>query len=129
MRLFDASAIVNLTKKGKLKVFLNGATLDLAIYEALNALWKEAKLLKKIDEKTALEFAEVVSKAIGAMDILSIKDFGKDIFEFACRNNLTIYDASYVYIAIKNDLELVTDDNKLGSVASKYVKVFKSAEL
>lgn len=49
---------------------MNGATLDLAIYEALNALWKEVNLLKKIDDKTALEFAEVVSKAIEAMDIL-----------------------------------------------------------
>jgi predicted nucleic acid-binding protein len=41
MYLLDAGAIVNLVKKGGLKPLAEGATLDLTIYEALNAVWKE----------------------------------------------------------------------------------------
>ncbi|MEM2176970.1 MAG: type II toxin-antitoxin system VapC family toxin [Archaeoglobaceae archaeon] len=129
MRLFDASGIVNLAKRGKVRAFLNGATLDLAIYETLNALWKEVNLLKKIDENTAIEFAEIIGKAMGAMEIFSVSGLEKEVLEFACKNGLTFYDAPYVFIAMKNGFELVTDDNKLESIASNYVKVFKSFEL
>lgn len=86
-------------------------------------------MLKKIDGRTALEFAEVISKAIGTMETLSIKNFEKEVVEFACRNNLTIYDASYIYTAIKYDFELITDDEKIVKIAFNYVGVLKSYEL
>ena len=38
--LYDASAILNVVKKGKLRVFLEGCTLDLAIYEVANAVFR-----------------------------------------------------------------------------------------
>ncbi len=45
------------------------------------------------------------------------------------KEHLTIYDAAYLYLAIRNKLILVTDDQKLIQIASKYVKVMKSNEL
>ena len=50
MYIFDASAIVNLIKRGLTSPFTDGPTLDLAIYECLNVVWKEYKLLKKLYE-------------------------------------------------------------------------------
>jgi len=46
--LLDVSSIVNLIKKGMVKPFANGVTIDLALYETLNAVWKEYKLLGKL---------------------------------------------------------------------------------
>ena len=51
--LFDASAIVNLIKKGFMKAFIKGFSLNLALYETMNAIWKENKL-GRIDEKNSL---------------------------------------------------------------------------
>jgi hypothetical protein len=36
---------INLVKREYLKPLIDGATLDLAIYESLNAIWKEYLLL------------------------------------------------------------------------------------
>lgn len=73
MKLFDASSIINLAKKGRMMSFLNSATLDLAIYESLNVIWKQVHLLKRINEETAIEFADIVCGAINAMDVYSIR--------------------------------------------------------
>ncbi|MGC8848662.1 MAG: hypothetical protein ACP5QE_07455 [Conexivisphaera sp.] len=32
---------------------MKGSTLDLAYYESLNAIWKECRSLRRIDEETA----------------------------------------------------------------------------
>ncbi|RLE64713.1 MAG: DNA-binding protein, partial [Thermoprotei archaeon] len=37
--------MVNLVKRGIIKVFASGSTIDLALYESINAIWKEYKLL------------------------------------------------------------------------------------
>lgn len=129
MYLFDASSIVNLIKKGIVKHFANGVSLDLALYESLNAIWKEYKLLKNLDETTAILFLDIISNIFNVIKTLSIKGLEKEIFSLASKENLTIYDASYLYIAIKNNFILVTDDEKLKSKASKYVKVVTSNEL
>ncbi len=127
--MFDASSIVNLVKKGFVRVFLDGATLDLALYESLNAVWKEYVLLSKLDEKTAIEYIETLTTIFDALDLLSIKGLGLEIFKLALKEQLTIYDASYLYMAIKNKMVLVTDDQKLRDKASKYVKVLDSRQI
>ena len=127
--LFDASSIVNLVKKGSARVFEYGVTIDLAFYEALNAVWKEFKLLGRIDEEAALEYVDVLVKVFEAVETIDIKGSGRDIFDIASREGLTIYDASYLYLAIKNRLVLVTDDQKLKNKASKHVEVVSSSQI
>ena len=127
--LFDSSSIVNIIKKGYTKVFINGATLNLALYETLNAIWKEHKLLGRIDEKTALEYAGIVSDVLKAMTKYSIEDVEQEVFMLASENSITIYDAAFIYVALKENLVLVSDDKKLRSIASKHVKTLNSNEL
>ena len=129
MYLFDASSIVNLIKKGMTKPFANGVTIDIALYESLNAIWKEYQLLKKFDKDTALMFVDIISHVFNVIKALPIRGLEKEIFNLASKEDLTVYDASYVYTAMKNKLILVTDDRKLGNKASKYVKVITSSEL
>jgi predicted nucleic acid-binding protein len=126
--LFDASAIVNLIKKGFIKAFIKGFSLDLALYETMNAIWKEHKL-GRIDEKTVLEYIEVLTMAFKLFEILSIGAYEKEVFKLAVKEELTIYDASYLFLAIKNKLILVTDDEKLKNKSLKYIKVLNSKDL
>lgn len=129
MYLFDASAIVNLVKKASLTAFAEGVTLDLALYESLNAVWKEYRLLKRIDEDTALKLAEIISDLFKIIKTLSIKGSEREILSLASREGITVYDASYLYTALKNNLTLVTDDRKLKEKASRRVKVLTSSQL
>ncbi len=127
--VLDASAIINLMKKSILRPFLYGATLDLALYETLNALWKEYKLLKRIDENTLNDIVSILLKIFNILEICSIRGLERQVIEIACREGITIYDASYLTLAISRNAILVTDDRELSQVAKKYVKVFSSNEL
>ncbi len=129
MYLFDASAIVNLVKHGVTRVFEKGLTIDLARYETLNAIWKEYKILRRIDERKALELIEIISSILEIIEIKSIEGNEEKVLELAVNENLTIYDASYLFIAINNNLILVTDDNKLKEKASKYVETLNTKQL
>ena len=129
MYLFDASSIVNLVKRGIVKIFANGFTIDLAHYESLNAVWKEYMLLKNIDRKTALDFISLLADVINVLSIIKLKGFEKEVFDLAIKEELTIYDASYLYASIIKNLILVTDDERFKVKASKYVNVVSSSKL
>ncbi|ABL78775.1 type II toxin-antitoxin system VapC family toxin [Thermofilum pendens] len=129
MYVFDASSIVNLVKKGSAKVFELGVTLDLALYESLNSVWKEYKLLGRIDRETAANYADVLAKVFEGIKSLSIKGSERDVLEIALKENLTVYDASYLYLAMRDGRTLVTDDRKLRDKASRYVRVLSSDEI
>lgn len=129
MYLFDASALVNLVKKGRVKPFARGATIELALYESLNAVWKEYRLLGRIDEETALKFVNIISDVFSVIEVLSIRGLERGVFELAARDGLTVYDASYLYAAMKNGYILVTDDRELRGKASKYVDTASSSEI
>ncbi len=129
MYLFDASALVNLVKKGRVKPLAKGATIDLALYESLNAVWKEYRLLGRIDEETALRFVDIISDVFSVIEVLSVRGLEREVFKLAARDGLTVYDASYLYVAMKNGYTLVTDDKELRNKASKYVETASSNEL
>ncbi len=129
MYLFDASSIVNLVKRGIVKPFTEGATIELALYESLNAVWKEHRLLKRIDGETAAEFVAILSRLFEAIRVLSARGLEAEIFDLASRDGLTVYDASYVCVAAESGLVLVTDDRRLREKASKYVRAISSREL
>jgi len=129
MYLFDASSIVNLVKRGLARIFIRGVTLDLAFYEALNAIWKEHVLLERIDGETALEYAVIIARVFQALERLDIRDCWEDVLRLAFSEGLTVYDAAYLHIAARRGLTLVTDDQVLAEKASKYVRVLSSSEL
>ena len=128
--LFDASAIVNLVKRGATKILEKGKTLDLALYESLNAILKELTKLRRIDEKTASEYVELLSQIFKLLKVESIRSEEiKNVFNLALKEGLTIYDASYLHVAIRENLVLVTDDQELKNKASRHIKVLTTEEL
>ena len=112
-----------------LKGLSDGFILDLTIYEAANVVWKEHYLLNKISIDTAAKFIEVLSKIFEVIGVLSVKGLESEVFNIAVKHGLTIYDASYVAVAVRRKLTLVTDDKELRKKASHIVKTITSDNL
>ena len=83
---------MNLIKKGSASLLSEGLTLDLAIYECLNVVWKECKLLKRLDEETASSLIELIGDALSILRMDSIKGSENEVFDLARREGLTIYE-------------------------------------
>ena len=95
----------------------------LTIYEVLNAIWKETYLTKSLSRGEAERFIRIFAEALDYLNILLIHPYELEVFKTAVGLGLTVYDASYVVLTEKNDLTLVTEDEKLRKKASKKVKV------
>jgi predicted nucleic acid-binding protein len=111
-------------------VLEQSALLDLTYYEVGNALWKEVNLLKTIPEREGETLAEGVERVLRATPAItpSFEEF-KTILHLAWAERLTFYDAAYVAVAKSTKRKLVTEDERLSKVASKYVEVLHVAGL
>jgi predicted nucleic acid-binding protein len=85
------------------------AVSSLTEYEVGNVLWRENQQKKlKNPRKIATIFSEAI-RPLRKMEIDSIAD----VLAIAMERNLTFYDASYAFIAEKQNLRLVTQDADL----------------
>ena len=101
----------------------------LTVYEVLNGLWKEVKLVKSISLEEAMAIVKVLEKVVRHMNILSPRGLEEEIVGIALRYDVTVYDASYIALARANNLVLVTEDRKLKERARKPVPVKSLEEL
>jgi predicted nucleic acid-binding protein len=120
-RLFDSSSIVHLCAKKRVDVLLEGVALSLAFYEVGNAVWKQVYLKKSLTREEGGKALATLVEVLKKMGEVSVED-GPAVLDIAVEEGLTYYDASYVHAAVKNGLTLVTDDERLRSVAKKYVE-------
>jgi len=125
--LFDASAIINLSSRGDVEK-LQGFTSSLAIYEIGNAVWKQVYQRKKLSVEEGLKALSVLHEVLKNLEKLETSEPEKAL-KIAINEGLTFYDASYLHLALKNDLTLVTDDGRLYRIAEKHVRVLKSRDL
>lgn len=131
-RLFDASALINVVRsKGSqsLGILNKQHILDLTIYEVSNVIWKLSYREKKITPEQSDALLDSILLLIQRMKILGINGLEKHVMDLAMKEDLTAYDASYLALAEKINLILVTDDRKLERAAKKYVKVIKTSDL
>ncbi len=125
--LYDANAFLDLVRRKKL--IANQYILDLTIYEVSNAIWKEVVLFKNLTRDEAIEFMNNILNILQKMNIIRIKEDLDKIMSIAIEEELTFYDAAYLYAAMKNKLTLVTNDEKLYSASRNKVKVLHSNEI
>lgn len=114
--IFDASSIYTAIENNSLEKLLDGKTLDLARYELGNVIWKGI-LRKNVTPDEGQKLIELISKIISIMGIHEIGVNG-DVLKVAVENNLSYYDASYLYAAISVKDTLVTEDKKLRNKAA-----------
>lgn len=133
-RLFDASSLFFVLLKLELQkaaeLLSGNGILDLTGYEVGNAVWKQCKVFRVLSEEEAVRFMSSFSKILREMQVFSITDVGmEEVEELALHQEISFYDTSYIYVAKQMKMDLVTDDNKLASVAAKYVPVVSYKEL
>jgi predicted nucleic acid-binding protein len=115
--IFDASSIYTAIENNSLDKLLEGKTLDLAMYELGNVVWKGIKR-NTITPDEGEQLIVLISKIISIMEIQEIGVNG-DVLKVAVDNNLSYYDASYLYAAISVKDVLVTEDKKLKDKAAE----------
>jgi len=121
--LIDASSLIKALKEAKL-VPLGGQALQwLTVYEVLNVFWKETYLLRRLRLEEAISLASDITELIQNMVILEPSGLEHDILQIAVSKGVTAYDASYLALAKKHGLTLVTEDQKLFRAASSIIKV------
>lgn len=82
---------------------------SLTEYEVGNVLWRENKQGKL---KNPRKVASIFSESMASLKKMGI-DSVADVLEIAIERNLTFYDASYAYIAEKQNMRLVTQNTDL----------------
>ncbi len=96
-------------------------TLNLALKEVVNAIWKQAVLLHNISLGEAKEKYLVLMKLVeGKIIVLDDElKYLKDAFELGLNMRITIYDALYIAKARADQALLLTSDKEQYKVARK----------
>ena len=96
-------------------------TVDHAVKEVLNAIWKNTILYKTIPRRVAIEKYDLLMNMI--MNELIIIEpetkFLEKAFNIAINHNTTVYDSLYIAQAIEHGARLLTSDRRQRDVASK----------
>jgi len=121
--LFDASSFIKALKLGKPEVLIDNSIQWLTVYEIMNALWKEVRLLKSISIEKLLQLVDVVTDVVKYMKILSVSNLEREVLKMSIELDLTAYDTSYIVLAQRHGLTLVTEDKKLMNKAKKHINV------
>ena len=127
--LFDASSLIYAIKLKMVETLYGNYVQYLTVYEAINALWKEVILTKTIHVEEAMKLCEILSKILNTMKMLSPSPYEKEILDVSIKHKIPAYDVSYIVLAKKNNLALVTEDRTLKKEAKKYVKALSLKEV
>ncbi len=107
------------------------AILDLTIYETCNAFWKEHVKLRRISFEEAVKACLAAKMLTKWLKVYRFEDLDFEmIARIALENNITVYDASYIALAITLKTQIASEDKDIVSVAPKYkVSVVRLYEL
>jgi len=123
VRAIDSSSLVKFFSKEPgwrdvRELILEGVvTLDLAVKEVANALWK--KVLR--EEMKAQDAGKIITDLIEG-DVIKLADQRNHIqkaFEIALNNKITVYDSLFIALAKKLHTELITSDSRQAEAAEK----------
>ena len=133
--VLDSSTIAIIFKRLKgeaVDVLEENIMLDLAFYELGNMIWKECTLKNLISLEEGINRAGQLAKVLEVVEaakIRSSEDF-KEVMRLATELRLTFYDTSYLQVAKKRNLPLVTEDRELRDKARQAgVKAVTVSEL
>ena len=111
--LFDASSLVKALREARLEPLGGQATQWLTLYEVLNAIWKQCAMLHALTSEEASSLIDDFLDLFHEMMVLDIRGLEHDIIQLAIAKKITVYDASYIALAAKHKLILVTEDEEL----------------
>ena len=125
-KVIDSSALAVLLLKEegwrKVKEILREKpyTIELAVKEVANSIWKRVKLLRDIDENKALTIlGDLLELRRTALRIEPQDVYLGQALEIALKNDATIYDSLFIAQALTKKAILVTSDRKQAEIASR----------
>ena len=135
-RLFDASALVDLVLDiapdgVNIEVVYGHHVLDLTMYEASNALWKTGVANDALTDDELREAVGILNRLHREVTFERATETGlRPTMRTARETGTTFYDASYLTVAERNDLALITEDRPQRQAATQQgVTVRSLAEL
>ncbi len=111
--LLDASAIYPLVlrlREELLSYVDRFAVLDLTVYEVGNVIWKEFRRGRIRDPMIV---AKLFEELFNSIPVLRPQIRLREVVKLAISENLTFYDASYLYAARIYRMKIVTEDSDL----------------
>ncbi|MEM1658092.1 MAG: type II toxin-antitoxin system VapC family toxin [Candidatus Jordarchaeales archaeon] len=127
--LFDASSIFKALVERKVGVLYGNYTLDLAVYEVGNVLWKRVSLLRDVGYEEAIRLTALVKRVFKLLKKVDVSCHEQEVIDIAVKLGITFYDASYVFAAKSNNFTLVTEDEKLKMKVGSYVSALSLKEV
>jgi predicted nucleic acid-binding protein len=135
-RLFDASALVDLVldiapSGVSIEVVYGHNILDLTMYEAGNALWKTGIANDALTDDELEEAVGILGRLNREVTFERVTETGlPSTMGTARETGTTFYDASYLTVAERNDLALITEDRPQRQAATQQgVTVHSLADL
>ena len=107
--LIDTSALYPILLSGAPLKAMDCAISSLTEYEIGNVLWRESQHGRMKNAQLAATTFSKVMQTLTKLELDSIAN----VLAVAIERNLTFYDASYVYLAEKEKLTLITQDTEL----------------
>lgn len=109
----------------KLEELLRGGeTLDLALVEVSNAIWKKTVLLGMMKYEDSIIALKAVKELLPQLLVVHKSvDLLQRAMEISLKEKIPIYDSLYIALAEDKGEKLITGDKKQYDIAIKYVKV------
>ena len=109
------------TVKDYLKDGYSLYTVDIALAESLNAIWKHVKIHKDLEADEAESVIKDLTRIYDSMNVLTTRVLSKEAAEIALAKDITIYDSLYIAAARKLKATLYTADKKLQNASNKII--------
>lgn len=109
------------TVKDYLKDGYSLYTVDIALAESLNAIWKHVKIHKDLEADEAESVIKDLTRIYDSMNVLTTRVLSKEAAEIALAKDITIYDSLYIAAARKLKATLYTADKKLKNASNKII--------
>lgn len=103
-------------------------TVDLALAESLNALWKHAKMHEDLETEDAKSAAQDLNEIYDKLNVLTTLELSEQALDIALTKNITVYDSLFISAARKLKASLYTADQKLHNI-SENIATSKSLKL
>ena len=96
------------------------ATVDLALPEALNAVWKHCLGIGDIGRDEAIDIVEDLLRLWRTLRVYPLSKVAREAFVLALEEGITVHDALYLQLARIVGGGLATFDKKLSRIAARY---------
>ncbi|MDA4112652.1 MAG: type II toxin-antitoxin system VapC family toxin [Thaumarchaeota archaeon] len=122
--LLDASSLLLLVKHADATKLADVAkdltTLDLAAYEAGNAIWKQVHLQKLVTHEEARATHEALIGLLSHLSLVRGEELNQtEAMNLAIRKGIAYYDACYLVASESLELPLATEDRKLAAAKAR----------